>query len=184
LCGYGYGVQNADPRPYRTRNHGITGLYRYELNIILYYYIIIYYLILLHGGKKSCLCARLYTFWAVHRPFVIVWSGQLTLETLPLTSSRSQAHHHPHPLPLSSLLPLTAVRCRLCSLLLPLPVAAAPCRLRSGYHHRLHPVLRAATSRRQCLRVRKEEWRGGRGGGVSDGHSKSPLPLSTPCNSP
>ena len=61
-----------------------------------------------------------------------------------------------------------------------LPVVGAPCRLRSGYHHRLHPALRAATLTRRGTPSGEKARKGERGprGGVSDGHSKSPLPLS------
>ena len=94
------------------------GLNRY--NVKFFIFILFYYL----GGKSHTCVQDFIHFRTAHRPFVIIWSGQLTLETPTLTFSRS--HHHPHPL--SSPLPVIVAPCCLRSLSLSCPVASAPCR--------------------------------------------------------
>ena len=79
MCGYGYGVQNADPQLYRNPYHGIMGLYGYEVEIfnflvlvLLFNFIIILYTT---WGGKAATCERLYIFPVCAQTicFCLVW---------------------------------------------------------------------------------------------------------------
>jgi hypothetical protein len=60
------------------------------LEILLLFYYFIYYM----RGKSVNYVKVFIHFWSVHRPFVIFWSGTLTLETCSLLLSLCYPHTH------------------------------------------------------------------------------------------
>jgi hypothetical protein len=95
LCGYGYGVPNADPWLYRNPYCGITGLYGYEVKIFI---LIILKFYILHEWKSDNYVKDFICFRSAHRPFAPVWSGPLTLESslsyLSLSLALAVSHCH------------------------------------------------------------------------------------------
>ena len=100
MCGYGYGVRNANPWLYRNPYRSIMGLYGYEVKNFIFIFIIILLFYILHEGKSDNYVKDFICFRSVHRPFAPVWSGLLTLESslsylsFSLALAVSRCHRH------------------------------------------------------------------------------------------